>query len=173
MLRNGTILMLILGLCVGDNINGLKEGDLAPDFVLPDHDGKLQRLSDYRGQRVVVYFYPKADTPGWTKEACSLRDHFKGFKKENIKVFGISYDSVDSQKKFRDKYNLPFILLSDSKHKVGKLYGVDKGRWTERKTFIIDQEGKIMKIYDKVSVTTHGKDILYFLSSDKPEPAEK
>ena len=64
MLRNGTILMLTLGLCVGDNINGLKEGDLAPDFVLPDHDGKLQRLSDYRGQRVVVYFYPKADTPG-------------------------------------------------------------------------------------------------------------
>ena len=64
MLINGTILMLILGLCVGDNINGLKEGDLAPDFVLPDHDGKQRRLSDYRGQRVVVYFYPKADTPG-------------------------------------------------------------------------------------------------------------
>ena len=102
-----------------------------------------------------------------------MRDHFKGFKKKNIKVFGISYDSVDSQKKFRDKYNLPFILLSDSKHKVGKLYGVDKGRWTGRKTFIIDQVGKIMKIYDKVSVTTHGKDILYFFSSDKPEPAEK
>ena len=102
-----------------------------------------------------------------------MRDHFKGFKKENIKVFGIRYDSVDSQKKFRDKYNLPFILLSDSKHKVGKLYGVDKGRWTARKTFIIDQEGKIMKIYDKVSVTTHGEDILDFLSSDKPVPAEK
>ena len=102
-----------------------------------------------------------------------MRDHFNRFKEQRITVFGISYDSVESQKKFRDKYNLPFILLSDSKHKVGKLYGVDKGRWTGRKTFIIDQEGKIMKIYDKVSVTTHGKDILYFFSSDKPEPAEK
>ena len=165
--------MLTLGLCVGDNVNGPKEGDLAPDFVLPDHDGKLRRLSDYRGERVVVYFFPKADTPGWTKEACSLRDHFNRFKEQRITVFGISYDSVESQKKFRDKYNLPFILLSDSKHKAGKLYGVDKGRWAARKTFIIDQEGKITKIYDKVSVTTHGEDILDLLSADKPEPAEK
>tara|TARA_B100000035_G_C21021746_1_gene564354 strand:- start:981 stop:1289 length:309 start_codon:yes stop_codon:yes gene_type:complete len=102
-----------------------------------------------------------------------LRDHYNGFRKQKVTVFGISYDSVKSQKKFRDKNNLPFILLSDNEHKVGKQYGVDKGRWTARKTFIIDQEGKIIKIYDKVSVTTHGEDILEFLSVYKLESAEK
>lgn len=93
-----------------------------------------------------------------------MRDHFSGFREQKITVFGISYDSVKSQKKFRDKYNLPFMLLSDSEHKVGKQYGVDKGKWTARKTFLIDASGKIIKIYDKVSVTSHGEDILDFFS---------
>ncbi len=102
-----------------------------------------------------------------------MRDHYNGFRKQKVTVFGISYDSVKSQKKFQNKNKLPFILLSDNEHKVGKQYGVDKGRWTARKTFIIDQEGKIIKIYDKVSVTTHGEDILEFLSVYKLESVEK
>ena len=88
-------------------------------------------------------------------------------------MFGISYDSVESQKKFRDKYNLPFMLLSDSERKVGKLYGVDKGKWAARKTFLIDEDGRIIKIYDKVSVTTHGEDILGFFSTYKQTSTEE
>ena len=162
MLKYCSYFVLIFGLCAGDNLPQLKVGDTAPDFALPDHNGKTRRLSDYRGGLVVVYFFPRADTPGWTKQACSLRDNFSGFRKKNITVFGISYDSVASQKSFRDKYNLPFMLLSDQNHKVGKLYGVDKGLFTTRKTFLIREDGKIVKIYDNVSVTTHGEDILEY-----------
>ena len=94
-----------------------------------------------------------------------MRDKFSGFREKNITVFGISYDSVASQKSFRDKYNLPFMLLSDQNHKVGKLYGVDKGLF--RKTFLIREDGKIVKIYENVSVTTHGEDILEYWTQYK------
>ncbi|HIC74039.1 MAG TPA: peroxiredoxin [Candidatus Marinimicrobia bacterium] len=94
-----------------------------------------------------------------------MRDSYRGFEKQKIVVFGISYDSVESQRKFRDKYSLPFSLLSDRKHTVGKAYGVDKKIYSARKTFVIDEAGKIIKIYDKVSVTTHGEDVLEFFSS--------
>lgn len=98
-----------------------------------------------------------------------MRDNFSGFQEKNITVFGISYDSVASQRSFREKYNLPFILLSDRNHKVGKLYGVDKGLVTARKTFLIRQDGKIVKIYENVSVTTHGEDILEYWSQYKTD----
>lgn len=99
-----------------------------------------------------------------------MRDAYSGFEKQKIVVLGISYDSVESQRKFRDKHRLPFTLLSDRDHTVGKAYGVDKKLYAARKTFIIDEAGKIIKIHDKVSVTTHGEDVLEFLSSlENPE----
>lgn len=150
---------------IGQNI--LKIGDLAPNFILTDQEGKLHRLSDYRGQRVVVYYFPKADTPGWTKEACGFRDIYGQYKRAKIKVFGISYDSPKALKAFKTKYNLPFVFLSDSKKEVAKQYGAAGMAWPKRMTFIIDEKGKILKIYDKVNVNTHAEQILDDLFAKK------
>lgn len=98
----------------------LKEGDLAPDFELPDQNGDLHKLSDYRGKKVVLYFYPKDDTPGCTKEACSFRDSFGDFRKHGIVVLGVSKDSEKSHALFQEKYSLPFSLLSDTDTKVSQ-----------------------------------------------------
>jgi len=138
----------------------LVEGDIAPDFELKDQDGKIRKLSEYRGQRVVVYFFPKADTPGWTKEACGFRDIYSEYKKAKIIVFGISYDSPRGLKKFKTKYNLPFNFLSDSKKEVAPKYGSASLAWPKRMTFIIDKNGKIEKIYSKINVNTHAQRIL-------------
>jgi len=141
---------------------------LVPDFILPDQDGKEHRLSDYKGRWVLVYFYPKDDTPGCTKEACQIRDNFEDFKKSKIKVFGISADSIQSHKKFAEKYNLPFSVLADSDKKVIKLFGV----WGKKKflgkeymgikrtSFLINPEGKIAKIYENVKPDIHAKEVL-------------
>jgi len=137
-----------------------KVGDPAPDFTLKDQDGKEHTLSEYRGQRVVVYFYPKDDTPGCTKEACGIRDQFEDFSKAHIQVLGISYDSVESHKKFQEKYHLPFTLLADTDKTVAKRYGADGLVFASRKTFLINEKGVIMKIYPKVSVTEHATEIL-------------
>jgi len=106
----------------------IKEGQSAIDFTLPDQNGKLHKLSEYKGRWILLYFYPKDDTPGCTKEACAIRDAFPNFKKLQAIVFGISVDSVESHKKFAQKYNLPFTLLSDEKKEVVKKYGV----WVEK-----------------------------------------
>ena len=106
----------------------IKEGQLAIDFVLPDQNGKLHKLSEYKGRWILLYFYPKDASPGCTKEACGIRDVFPNFKKLKVVVFGISVDSVESHKKFVQKYNLPFTLLSDEKKEVVKKYGV----WVEK-----------------------------------------
>ncbi|MCX7589981.1 MAG: thioredoxin-dependent thiol peroxidase [Patescibacteria group bacterium] len=140
----------------------------APDFKLPDQDGKIHKLSDYKGKWVLIYFYPKDDTPGCTKEACEIRDNFLNFQKLNIVVLGISVDSVDSHKKFAQKYNLPFILLSDSKKEVVKKYGVwakkkfmgKEYEGTLRTSFLINPQGKIEKIYENVKPEKHAKDVL-------------
>ena len=138
----------------------LTVGNKAPDFSLKDQDGKVRKLSDYIGERLIVYFFPKADTPGWTKEACGFRDIYGEYKKAKIKVLGISYDSPRALKKFKTKYALPFHFLSDNNKEVATKYGAASIAWPKRMTFIIDKDGRIEKIYNKVNVNTHAEKIL-------------
>lgn len=145
----------------------LERGDNAPDFELKDTDENSVKLSDFRGQKVILYFYPRDNTPGCTKEACNIRDNFEIFKKNNIKVFGVSMDDQTSHKKFSEKYNLPFQLLCDTDAKVSKKYGVygKKNMFgmqyfgIYRTTFVIDEEGKIMYVFKKVDVENHTEEI--------------
>jgi len=145
----------------------LQEGDLAPDFVSTDQNGNSVKLSDYKGKRVVLYFYPKDDTPGCTKEACSFRDADDVFNAKGIKVLGVSTDSEKSHQKFISKYQLPFDLLADTERQIVEAYGVwaeksmygKKYMGTLRKTFLIE-DGKIVKIFDKVNVSEHADEVL-------------
>jgi peroxiredoxin Q/BCP len=146
----------------------LNIGDIAPDFELQDQEGKKHSLKLYKGKKVVLYFYPKDNTPGCTQEACSIRDNYSAFKKAGLVVLGVSADSIDSHKKFVEKYELPFTILSDPGHEVLEKYGV----WIKktlygkimmgitRMTFIIDEKGNIQKIYPKVKPAEHAKEIL-------------
>ena len=146
----------------------LKEGDKAPDFTVNDSQGKRLRLKDLRGKKVVLYFYPKDDTPGCTKEACSFRDSFAQFKKCDIEVLGVSLDSEKSHQKFIKKYDLPFRLLVDSERAIADSYGTfgEKkfmGRTymgIHRMTFLIDEKGKIKKIFSKVKPEEHAAEVL-------------
>lgn len=143
-------------------------GDPAPDFVLPDQDGRDHRLSDYKGNWVLLYFYPRDDTPGCTKEACAFRDSFPDFGRLEMRVVGISVDSVQSHAKFAAKYELPFTLLSDEGKDVVSQYGVwgkrkfiGKGfEGTQRTSFLIDPNGKIAKVYEKVKPEAHAQQVL-------------
>lgn len=140
----------------------------APDFTLPDQNGTPQTRSSYAGKWVLMYFYPKDDTPGCTKEACAIRDDFPHFNSHSSVVFGISADSVRSHKKFEEKYNLPFTLLADEKKEVSKLYGVwgtkkMMGREYEgikRSSFLIAPDGTIAKIYENVKPAEHASEVL-------------
>ena len=147
----------------------LVEGQPAPDFSLKSNDGKSYSLSQYRGKNeVVLYFYPKDDTPGCTKEACSFRDEMATFKKKGVVVLGVSLDDLDSHTKFQEKYNLNFPLLSDTDHVISDTYGVYKEKnnygkkfWgIERSTFIIDKSGKLKKIFRRVHVDGHNDEVL-------------
>src|SRR5499427_8724853 len=146
----------------------LKEGDKAPDFAVPDQTGNTVRLKDLRGKKVVLYFYPKDDTPGCTKEACSFRDSFAKFKRRGIEVFGVSLDSEKSHQKFTQKYDLPFRLLADTDRKLSEsfgTYGEKKfmGRTymgNNRMTFLIDKQGTIKKIFSKVKPEAHAEEVL-------------
>ncbi|MDA0771548.1 MAG: peroxiredoxin [Cyanobacteria bacterium] len=131
----------------------------APDFSLIDENNQTHTLSDYKDQYVLIYFYPKDDTPGCTKEACSIRDSIHRFESKNIKVFGISSDSPASHKKFKNKYQLPFTLLSDQKKEVAKLYHAD-GILLKRISYLIAPGGTILKHYPDVSPSSHAGDIL-------------
>ena len=145
-----------------------KEGTVAPNFAANDANGETVRLKDLRGQKVVLYFYPKDDTPGCTKEACSFRDAFTDLKKRGIKVLGVSVDSEASHKKFTAKYKLPFTLLADPDHSIADAYGVygEKkfmGRTymgVKRITFLIDEKGKIKKVFEKVKPEEHAREVL-------------
>jgi len=149
----------------------LKEGDIAPDFSLPSSLGKNVSLKDYRGKKIILYFYPKDDTPGCTKEACSFRDDLKKFEKSKSVILGVSADDLDSHQKFITKYSLSFPLLSDTNTKVSKAYGVYKLKnmygkqyWgIERTTFLIDEKGKIEKIFPRVKVDGHSEELLALL----------
>lgn len=143
-------------------------GDNAPNFSLEDQDGKKHSLSEYQGEWVLLYFYPKDDTPGCTKEACSFRDNFPKFAAGSCRVIGVSTDTVTSHKKFVDKYGLPFILLADPEKKVVETYGVwgrkkFMGReydGTKRTSFLINPKGKIAKIYEEVKPELHPLEVL-------------
>jgi len=145
-----------------------KEGNKAPAFSLPDQKGKTHKLSDYLGTWVLLYFYPKDDTPGCTKEAEGIRDNFPAFKKMKAVVLGVSPDSPEKHQKFIDKYTLPFTLLADEDKKVLKKYGVwgkkkFMGREYEgvlRTSFLIDPKGKIAKVYKNVKPPVHAKEVL-------------
>ncbi len=146
----------------------IEKGQTAPDFELPDQDGNTVHLSDYKGQNVVLYFYPKADTPGCTTQACGLRDSISDFNNADVVVLGVSPDPVKRVKKFHEGQGLNFTLLADEDHAVCDLYGV----WAEktnygrtywgalRSTFIIDPDGKVAKVFPKVSPKTHDEVVL-------------
>ncbi len=146
----------------------LKTGAKAPDFKLPDQDGKIHSLKDEKGKWVLIYFYPKDDTPGCTVEACTIRDNYPKFKKLGITVFGISADPVKKHAKFAEKYELPFTLLSDEDRTMIKSYGVwgkkkFMGREYEgifRNSFLINPEGKIAKVYEGVKPAEHAEEVL-------------
>jgi peroxiredoxin Q/BCP len=152
----------------------LKEGTSAPAFTTTDANGETVKLKDLRGQKVVLYFYPKDDTPGCTKEACSFRDAFSQFKKKGINVLGISPDSEASHKKFIAKYKLPFTLLADTDHAIAEsyqTYGEKKfmGRkymGIHRTTFLIDEKGKIKKVFEKVKPEEHAGEVLAAFAED-------
>jgi peroxiredoxin Q/BCP len=151
----------------------LKQGDKAPKFTLPDQDGKEHKLEDYRGQWVLLYFYPKDDTPGCTTEACAIRDSLPDFKSIDAVVLGVSTDSVASHRKFADKYGLPFTLLADEDKKVVNMYGVwGKKKFmgreydgTMRTSFLIDPEGTIATVYEGVKPAEHAAEVLADLKS--------
>ena len=150
----------------------VQEGTAAPDFDLLDDSGIERKLSDYRGKPVVLYFYPKDDTPGCTKEACNFRDDYSAYDKAGVAILGVSPDSVKSHAKFKTKYHLPFTLLADEGHKVTEAYGV----WGLKKyvgksyygvlrtTFLIDGSGKILRVFENVKPDTHSQEILAALS---------
>ena len=156
-----------------------EQGDQAPDFELPDQDGNPVKLWDLRGQPVVVYFYPKADTPGCTTQACGVRDHRADYAKVGSVVLGISPDPVKKVKKFHEKYDLDFALLADEGHAVADAYGVwaEKSMYgksykgNERTTFIIDADGKIAEVLRKVKPAEHDALVLAALEKASPTGA--
>ena len=149
----------------------LAEGTKAPLFTLDDQNGNNVSLSDFRGQKVVLYFYPKDNTPGCTKEACSIRDNMPDFSRLNVKILGVSRDSGESHRKFIEKQNLNFTLLSDPEHKVMEEYGAwgektlygKKSMGVIRSTFVINEDGVIEKVYKKINTSTHGEDLKKYL----------
>lgn len=143
-------------------------GKKAPAFTLPDEDGKARSLKDYAGKWVLLYFYPKDNTPGCTVEACTIRDQFQDFKKIKAVVLGVSTDSIASHKRFKDAYELPFTLLADTDKKLVNRYGVwgeknmmgRKYMGTKRTSFLISPDGKIAKVYEKVKPPVHAAEVI-------------
>ncbi len=144
-------------------------GDMAPDFELPDQEGQLHSLEDYRDAWVVLYFYPKDETPGCTTEACEFRDDIFAFREANAQVLGVSLDDVESHKQFSEKHSLPFPLLADTEGSVADRYGVKTRMFgmtvAKRQTFIIGPDGRIVKHYEDVKPATHSDEVLADLES--------
>lgn len=146
----------------------LKPNSKSPEFSLPDENGNFHKLSDYKGKFVVLYFYPRDNTPGCTTEACNFRDDYSVYKKAGIEIIGVSPDSSDSHTKFKEKYELPFALLADKTHEVSDAYGVwvkkkNMGReyfGVQRTTFVINKEGLIVRIFEGVKPAEHSKEVL-------------
>jgi thioredoxin-dependent peroxiredoxin len=152
----------------------ITEGQEAPDFELTSDAGETVKLSELRGKPVVLYFYPKDDTPGCTTQACGIRDAYGEFERAGAVVLGVSPDNERSHVKFREKYELPFTLLADTEHAVADRYGVwgekkfmgKKYMGVSRSTFVIDEGGKVKKVFEKVTPATHADDVLAALASD-------
>jgi peroxiredoxin Q/BCP len=150
----------------------LEAGQVAPDFTLSDQNGDDVKLSDLRGQTVVLYFYPRADTPGCTTQACGIRDHRSDYADTGARVIGVSPDEVEEVAKFAEKYDLDFTLLADADHSVAEAYGTwgeksmyGKKYWgVQRATFLIDPEGTIARVFPKVSPKTHDEVVLEALA---------
>lgn len=150
----------------------LKAGDAAPDFSLPDDEGKTRTLQEFRGRRVVLFFYPKADTPGCTIEACEFRDALPRFGQLDAVIIGASPDRVEKQAKFKEKFGFPYSLLADSDHSLAEAFGVWKeksmyGRTymgVERTTFLIDEQGTISHVFEKVKPAGHAAEVAAVLS---------
>src|SRR5437879_4529601 len=142
-------------------ISMLAVGETAPDFALRSDDGRRMSLKDFRGKKVVLYFYPKDDTPGCTKEACSFRDNYSTYKKMGIQVFGVSVDDADSHDAFAKKFNLPFPLLADTDKKVSMSYGAfSNNKYSDRFTFVIKPDQTVGHVFKKVNVTAHADEVL-------------
>jgi peroxiredoxin Q/BCP len=149
-------------------MKSLEIGDQVPHFSVVDDRGETQSLSDYAGKKLVVFFYPKANTPGCTAEACDLRDHYTELKKAGYALLGVSADSVNKQRKFSEKFDFPFPLLADEEKEVINAFGVwgpkkfmgKEYDGIHRKTFIVDEEGKIARVIDKVNTKEHAAQIL-------------
>lgn len=145
----------------------INEGDAAPDFELPADDGSTISLAGLRGKKVVLYFYPKDDTSGCTTEACEFRDALPRFEEDGAVILGVSPDSVDSHRKFKEKYDLNFLLLADEAHEVAEAYGVWKEKsmfgnkyWgVERSTFLIDEEGRVQRAWRRVRPKGHAEKV--------------
>ncbi len=146
----------------------IEAGIPAPDFTLPDDQNQPRALSDYRGKTVVLYFYPRNDTPGCTKEACGFRDDYSAYLDAGVQVLGVSPDTPQSHARFRDKYDLPFPLLADTDNEVARLYGVwgvkkifgRESKGVLRTTFLIDPQGEIVRVFEKVRPANHSAQIL-------------
>jgi peroxiredoxin Q/BCP len=151
----------------------LEAGDPAPDFEAQTDRGETFKLSDLRGKPLVLYFYPRADTPGCTKEACGFRDDFSAYKRKGVEIVGVSPDTVKKQSKFKDKFELPFTLIADEDHRIADLYGVwglkkFMGREYEgvhRVTYLLDAEGEIVHVFEKVKPEEHSAEILAMLDT--------
>jgi len=162
-----TLLAATLIVAGGIALSAPQVGDEAPDFRLQDQNFQWHTLADYEGQWVVVYFYPKADTPGCTTEACEFRDNIFAFEDIGAAILGVSVDDVASQKEFSDKYHLPFPLLSDASQDVAQLYGVlreDRGV-ASRQSFIVAPDGRVAKHYTQVDPADHSAEVLEDLKS--------
>jgi peroxiredoxin Q/BCP len=138
----------------------LAVGTTAPSFTTKDTNGNTVSLSDFAGKKVVLYFYPKDDTPGCTKQACSFRDNYSAYQGKDMVVLGISKDNETSHQKFTEKYNLPFPLLADVDGSIIKAYDVDGGGYAKRVTYVVDENGKIIHVDSSVKTETHASDIL-------------
>ncbi|MDC0832265.1 alkyl hydroperoxide reductase [Leptolyngbya valderiana BDU 20041] len=142
----------------------LSTGSVAPDFTAKDTNGNTVKLSDFKGKTVVLYFYPKDDTPGCTKEAQGFRDSYPEFQGKDIVVLGVSMDDEASHKQFAEKYGLPFQLVADVDGSITKAYDVEGGGYAKRVTYIIDSDGNIAKVFDTVNTSSHAKDVLEVVS---------
>ncbi len=162
------IISAILFLAFSSSSNStINIGSKAPNFKLYNQKNELVSLNDYKGKNLVIYFFPKAFTPGWVKQACGFRDEYEDFSKYNINIIGISYDTQEKQKEFSKRYNLTFPLLADIDAKVSKTYGVDTYFFPKRVTFLINKDGVVFDIIKNVSLEDYGKKIIKVFKENK------
>ncbi len=154
------ISLLILLSFSSSSVSNIKIGSKAPNFKLFNQNGELVSLSDYKGKNLVIYFFPRAFTPGWTKQACGFRDEYDEYRRNKIEIIGISYDTQKKQKEFSKKYNLSFPLLADIDAAVSKLYGVDTYFFPKRVTFLINKDGVVFDIIKNIGLDDYANKII-------------